>query len=115
MRMPLTKEKRGQDTLFSGILIDIRILFDKEKRSYTKYASGILINIRILFDNRETKLYKVCFRYSLRQTRNKNGNDKCAMALSGIPELRKTLSKLELFGYKHAWYKPKLSNTYLKL
>ena len=45
-----TKKKRGQATLFSGILIDIRIPFDKEERGQATLFSGILIDIRITFD-----------------------------------------------------------------
>jgi len=37
------KEKRGQATLSSGILINISITFDKEKRGQATLSSGIHI------------------------------------------------------------------------
>jgi hypothetical protein len=102
IQIPFGKVKRGQATLFSYILINIRIPLDKEKRGRVWY-SRVFPSI---FEYPSTKrnedkircsqVFSSTFEIPFDKTRNENGNDKCAMALSGIPKLRNTLSKLSI-------------------
>jgi len=97
--------KRNEDKLRCSQVFSMifELPSTKEKRSYTKYASGIRIVIRTTFDKRETKLYKVCFKYShrhLNYLRQKRNEDKLRCLQVFSFDIRNTFRQKKKRGWK---------------